>query len=173
MKDKSKLTALVLAILAIVAVIATIITNNAKKAKEQEILIVTNPSNFYTVNSCLYRTITHIASKDYDNLLLLLNDNYKIENKITKENILSIFPKANSSSTYVSEKMYYQELNSNITKYYVMGYVDENKIYDGEDLENIEKNYNYFIVYLDSKNEIFSVEPYDGEIFNKEGLNEK
>ena len=173
MKDKSKLTALVLAILAIIAVITSIVTNNLQEKDDKKILIVTNPSNFYTVNSCLYRIITHISSQDYNNLLLLLNDNYKIENKITNENVLSIFPKVNSSSTYVSEKMYYQELNSNITKYYVMGYIDENKIYDGEDLKNIEKNYSYFIVYLDSKNEIFSVEPYDGEIFNKEGLDEK
>lgn len=173
MRDKSKLTALILAILAVIAIISSIITSNIKENKDKEILIVTNPSNFYTVNSCLYRTITHISSQDYDNLLLLLNDNYKIENKITKDNVLSVFPKVNSSSTFVSEKMYYQELNSNIIKYYVMGYIDENRIYDGEDLENIEKKYTYFIVYLDSKNEIFSVEPYNGEIFNKEGLDEK
>lgn len=171
MKDKSKLVAVILVIITIlVLVINYFFKPNQNK---EETFVVTNASNFYTVNSCLYRTINYISLNDYESLFLLLPEEYKEKNNITKDSIKDIFPKVNAGSTFVSEKMYYVNLSKNLTKYFVKGNIEENKIYDGEVLNKKENNYNYFIVYLDSKNSIFSVEPYDGEIFNEEGLNEK
>lgn len=173
MKDKSKLIALVLSILAIVVVIVTFIVDNNKNNKENnDILIVTNASNFYTVNSCLYRTITYISSNDEESLLLLLPEEYKENNKITQDNVMDLFFDVTETSTFVSEKMYYEYVSENVNKYYVKGYVQENQLFDDELLVKQDYETVYFIVYLDSNENIFSIEPYDGKIF-MEGLNEE
>lgn len=174
MKDKSKLTAIVLAILAIIVVITSLIKNNDKEINEEkEISIVTNYSSFYTVNSCLYRTITYLSSKDKESLLLVLDDTYKEKNNITEDNVLSIFDEIGENYTFDSKKMYYQELNDDIVKYYVYGIAFENQIYDYTVLSDTDGKDFYFVVYMDTKNEIFSIEPYDGKIFLEGDTNEK
>ena len=65
MKDKSRLVAVGLVIIAIVVVIISVVFNDTEEKKtEENIQIVLNYSNFYTVNSCLYRTINYISQKD-------------------------------------------------------------------------------------------------------------
>ena len=166
MKDKSKIVAIILAIAAVSILIYTYFFDNKKEENKEDIRIVTNYSNFYTVNSCLYRLITYIASNDSDSLLLVLDEDYKLENNINKDNVLSVFNNnIDENSTFVSRKMYYEKLKGNITKYYVYGYVEKNQLFD-EDFTN-KLNYEdmYFIVYLDTVNKTFAVEPYSGEIF--------
>ena len=165
MKDKSKLTAVILVVLTILVVVLTYIFDKDKEQNKNEIKIVTNYSNFYTVNSCLYRTITHISTSDKESLLLLLDNNYKKENKIDESNVLDLFSNVDVDSTFVSRKMYYEILNNNITKYYVYGYVEKNQISDDEIINKKENKEMYFIVYLDSTNKTFSIEPYSGDIF--------
>lgn len=168
MKDNSKIVTILLAIIAIVVVVISLLTKTNDQEKNS-ISIVTNASEFYTVTSCLYRTVNYALIDDRDNLLLLLNQEYKKENKVTKNNVLELFNNLKTGNTFVSEKMYYEILDKNLTKYYVSGHVESNEIYDDEILEKNEYNQVYFIVYLDSSNNIFSIEPYDGKIF-KEGV---
>ncbi len=165
MKDNSKYVAIVLAILAVIVIIISLIGETNTEKSNYDTLIVTNPSNFYTVNSCLYRVITYLSEKDTDSLNLVVNDNYKKNNNVTKKNILDLFSDVDPNSTFVSEKMYYETINSNLTKYYVKGHIEANQILDDVILE--DKNYDsvYFIVYLNTSNNLFSIEPYDGEIF--------
>ena len=165
MKDKSKLTAIILVVVTILVVVLTYIFDKDKEIEKNKIEIVTNYSNFYTVNSCLYRTITYITSQDKDSLLLILSDNYKNENKIDKNNVINLFDTIETDSTFVSKKMYYEKLNNNITKYYVYGHIEKNQIVDDEFTNKSEYKEMYFIVYLDSNNKTFSIEPYSGEIF--------
>ena len=165
MKDKSKLTAVILVVLTILVVVLTYIFDKDKEQNKNEIKIVTNYSNFYTVNSCLYRTITHISTSDKESLLLLLDNNYKKENKIDESNVLDLFSNIDVDSNFASRKMYYEILNNNITKYYVYGYVEKNQISDDEIINKKENKEMYFIVYLDSTNKTFSIEPYNGDIF--------
>ena len=173
MKDKSKLLAIGLVILTIVVVIISLVFKDEKNSvDENKIRIVTNYSNFYTVNSCLYRTITYLGAKDKENLLLVLNDDYKDKNNITKDNILSLFNEVGENYTFDSKKMYYQKLNDEIYKYYVYGVAYENKIYDDTILSDVEENDFYFIVYIDTANEIFSIEPYDGKLFIEGDIDE-
>ena len=174
MKDNSKYIAIILVILVVIVLIINLLKNETiEETKKEELAIVKNYSNFYTVNSCLYRTITYASSKESDNLLLLLTDEYVKKNKITKENVLTLFQNVNENSTFVSEKMYYSLLDDSITKYYVKGYIQSNVIYQDEKLNKSSENPVYFIVYLDSFNNIFSIEPYNGEIFEKGDLNGK
>ena len=120
MKDKQNLLVVLLVIVTALVVIINFITKE-EKTEENNIQIVTNYSNFYTVNSCVYRALNHLALKDSDSLLLLINENYKKNNKITKDNVLSKFKDVSQDSTFKSKKMYFEELKSGITKYYVYG----------------------------------------------------
>ena len=172
MRDKKKLTAIILALLAIIVLIISLVSKSKLTEEKEKLSIVTNASNFYTVNSCLYRLTTYISTKDANSLLLLLNDDYKEKNKITKDNVFDIFPVANETDTFVSNKMYYVQLTKDITKYYVSGHIEQNILFDGEVISENGKEQVYFIVYLNSKDKIFSVEPYDGEIFSEGDINE-
>lgn len=157
--DKKTLLTIVLAIAALLVVIIPLFSKNSNK-EANKIEILTNYNEFYTVNSCIYRTITYIAASDKSSLLLTVNDEYKSKNNVTEDNILSMFPEVSSQSTFLSKKMYYQKLSDNVKKYYVYGQIEEES-YSG--LGNTTDE--YFIVYLDSSNKTFSIEPYDGEIF--------
>lgn len=173
MKDNSKYIAIVLAVLALIVVIISLVTGNDNNKKDEfEPLIVTNASNFYTVNSCLYRTITYLSEKDKESLNLILSEEYKKENRVREENILNLFPNVEENSTFVSEKMYYETITSSITKYYVKGYVEKNSIMDNAPLKGKNHDSIYFIVYLNSSDKLFSIEPYDGEIFSEGDINE-
>ena len=65
MKDKSKLTAIILVIITLIVVITSFITKDKEESKVGDINIVTNYSNFYTVDSCLYRTINMMINGNY------------------------------------------------------------------------------------------------------------
>ena len=105
MKDNSKYIAIVLAILAIIVIAISLFKKEDNKNENFEPLIVTNASNFYTVNSCLYRVTNYIAEKDLDSLQLVINDEYKKQNKITTKNILDLFFDVEVGSTFVSENV--------------------------------------------------------------------
>lgn len=166
MKENSKLTVMILIIITIVVVVfSSLFGNQIRKQEEEKIQIVTNYSNFYTVNSCLYRFVTYLHSKDKESIMLILNDTYKNKNKITTDNVLNKLPNVDVDSTFVSNKMYYQQLKNNVTKYYVRGYIEENQISDNFDTNKLNRNEVYFIVYLDTEQKIFSIEPYSGDIF--------
>ena len=163
-KDSTKLLAIILAVLAILVIIISFITKQDKKTTP-EILILKQPSEFFTVNSCLYRTMTFVSKKDTDSVLKILDKKYKKENKINAENVLNLFPKTEGEITFVSKKMFYEKLSKSMKKYYVKGMIKANTIHDYVEVEKEPENYLYFIVIMDSKNQTFSVEPYDGAIF--------
>ena len=165
MKDKSNLLAILLVIITVVVLILTSVFGKKEDVVKKDIRIVTNYSNFYTVNSCLYRTITYINSGDTESLLLVLTDQYKKDNNIDESNVLSIFANIENNSSFNPQKMYYENLNKNITKYYVYGYIEEDILTEDVEISNPNKKTAYFIVYLDTAKEIFSVEPYSGDIF--------
>ena len=169
--DKKNLLAIGLLVLAIILVVSSYILNSINKDTESKIYIVTNYNDFYTVDSCLYRLMTYINSNDNESLSLLLDDKYKKENNITGD-IANLF-NIPENATFTSRKMYYQKLSNNITKYYVYGYVFPNLINQSIKDSINNKTDRYFIVYLDSKNLTFYIEPYDGDIFIGGEINEQ
>ena len=166
MKDKQTKLAIILVIVTVLVVVISFVLNKNKEGiKENEIKIVTNYSNFYTVDSCLFRTVTYLSTKDKESINLILNDKYKNKNNISENNVLSVFPTIDENHIFASKKMYYENLENNIVKYYVYGTVIENKILDDDLITSEQGTDLYFIVYIDTNGSIFSVEPYDGEIF--------
>ena len=168
MDDKnSKPKILILVILAMIVPLAFYLYDNNKSNKPNEIQIVTDYNAFYTVDSCINRFISYLNSKNDNNLKLVITDSYKKKSSIS--DLYNIVP---NNSEFDSRKMYYEEINKDITKYYVQGYV----ISDAYDV-NLTDYYNnrknlYFIVYLNSDNNTFSIEPYSGDIFIEGVLNE-
>ena len=56
--------------------------------------------------------------------------------------------------------MYEEKISANIYKYYIYGFIEKD-VMDSFP----EQKEAYFIVKLDKKNNIFTIEPYSGEIF--------
>ena len=164
MKKKLNLLVVLLGLIIILAFVVLKVNNNNKMNQvEDKVQVVTNYSDFYTVNSCVQRVITYIALDDNKSLLLVLDDDYKSKHSISYDNVLNIFPKFDSTVTFKPQKMYYVNTSKNIVKYYVKGESSSDLSADiGE---------TYFIINLDKKLGLFSVEPYSGKIF-KEGSNE-
>lgn len=167
MLKKLDIKVVLLVVVTLLVVIISYIFNSKQEIQDTKKMIVTNYSNFYTVDSCLYRFSTYLAEKNNENIWLILSDNYKKNNNINKDNILNIFENIDLDSTFVSKKMYYENISDSVTKYYVYGYIQKNQILDDDYIEKIEKRDIYYIVYIDNYNQTFSVEPYDGEIFNQ------
>lgn len=171
-EERKKLyLAIILPIITIIIVVISFTTRQSNDIKH-DISILKQPSEFFTVNSCLYRTITYVSNKDTDSLLKVLSDTYKKKNKINANNVLKVFPSINGEATFVSKKMYYEKINNKIKKFYVKGIVKKNTIHDFSQVEKEENDYIYFIVTMDSKKQVFSIEPYDGEIFMDGDTNE-
>ena len=166
MKEKnSKLLAILLAILTITVVIVSIFLVAKDDDRDDDLLIVSNASEFFTVNSCLYRITNYVYKKDTSSLINVLTSKYKKKNKISELNVLDEFPKVTQSSTFLSKKMYYKNLKKGINKYYVFGVIRPNILHDYEAVKENEEQEVYFVVVLDSNKQVFSIEPYDGEVF--------
>ena len=161
---KNTILVIVFALLVIIAVVLINKNNPTFTKKEKgtysKINIVKNYSNFYTVNSCVYRYLTYVANENKTSILNVLDEEYVNSNNITEENVLSFLTKYEGNISFESVKMYEEEINKNITKYYVKGNVI-NDIIDS-DAELTEA---YFIVKLDKKEQVFSIMPYNGEVF--------
>lgn len=156
---------LLLVIITLVVLITSVVMNYTNKEEEKnDISIVTNYTNFYTVDNCANRYVTSITMGDSDSLLKQLSSSYKKENNVNKDNVLNIIGSIDATS-YKSNKMYYEAINENVTKYYVDGSLVKEEFDEYMNIvSNTSKEY-YLIIYLNKKNDTFSVEPYDGEIF--------
>lgn len=122
--------------------------------------IVSNYGDFYTVNSCVYRYLTYVQSSNTSALLKVLDDDYVSKNGINSANIYNYLTKYDGNVNFSSQKMYVEKVSKNIYKYYVYGYVEK------DIMDSFPEKYDaYFIVILDKKENIFTIEPYNGEIF--------
>ena len=126
----------------------------------ETISIVSEPNDFYTVSSCVSKYLNYLAVSDSDNLLVLISNEYKKENSITKENIYNFIGTLTGVHSFNARKMFVQRLSQNTYKYYVYGFISRETINT-----NPEENNFYIVVILDRKNGTFAIEPYDGSMF--------
>ena len=128
---------------------------------EEEIQIVKDNSTFFTVSSCVSKYLNAISSKNTDNLLILLDDKYKKKYNIDAGTVYDHTGYLDGNYTFKGKKMYFEKVGKSRYKYYVYGVISKDII----NTISEEEDY-YIIVYLNEKNMTFSIEPYDGEIFN-------
>ena len=165
MKDKTNLIALILVIVTAIVLIVTYITKNKNNdTDEEKVSIVTNYSDFYTVDSCLNRFIIFLSSNNKSDVFSILNEEYKEKNDITEDNVLDLFESIKEGSSFVSKKMYYTSIDKNVYKYYVYGSIEYSELYI-DNSSNTNSTDTYFIVYIDKNKHLYSVEPYYGNIF--------
>jgi len=120
-----------------------------------KIKLLNDYSRFFTVNSCIYKYVNYVQSKNVENILKVLDNDYKMSKNINKNNIFDNIETLNSNYSFVSKKIYYEEIDEYNFKYYVYGYLEEDTI-DGYG----EKFDRYYIVKFDTKKSVFSITPY-------------
>lgn len=165
MNNEEKNQKIFAVILVIILVMFGIYNLFFKKSKEEKIdtktiTVVKDNDRFYTVASCVNKYLSYLSSNDVDNLYLLLNDGYKKENNITKENINDFIKTTMEFITFNPRKMFEQRLSKDVYKYYVKGYIRKDTFNDIGSKEEY-----YIIVIMDQSNLTFSIMPYDGEMF--------
>ena len=132
----------------------------SKENIDNSIKIVTDQNRFFEVSACVNKFITYSQTDDTNKIISILNDNYIKENNITEDNVFDYLKHFNPNDVFTARKMFYQQIDKSIYKYYVYGRYREELLYSyGE-----EQNY-YLIVYLYTDNMTFSIEPYNGELF--------
>ncbi len=137
--------------------ISTTINNN-------EYVLLSDYSRFFTVNSCVYKFVNYLQKQEYEKLLEVLNKDFVSNNNISASNLNNFFPNLNNGTySYVSKKIYYKKETKNIIKYYVYGYIQK------ETIDSVgEKNYYSYEVNFDTKNQTFDIAPYIGDLFKEE-----
>lgn len=156
-----KILLIVLVFLILVLVLLMIFKNDKKATFSKEIKIVTDASDFYTVSSCVSKYVNYLYNQDVDNLLVLLNQEYVKENNIDSSNIFTYINSITSYQQFRAKKMFYQQVDENVYKYYIYGILEEEYIDStGKYMGDL-----YVIVYLNEEGMTFSIEPYDGEMF--------
>lgn len=125
--------------------------------------LVDDYSAFFTVNSCIYKYITYLSSNKTDDLINVLDKEYVLSNNIDSNNIYNYVNKLSGNYSFKAKKMYYQISDEKIEKYFVYGYLIE------ETIDGVVSNQDYYlIVNLDTENQLFSIAPYNGQIFKEE-----
>lgn len=164
MNNKGKIIILVL-ITVLVVSISYILSRREEEKVNSDYSVVSNYNTFFTVDYCAGKYISHLSNKDINSLLLMLNENYKKENKINEDNIFEYIDELNNKQyLFSSRKMYEENLSDSVVKYYVKGYIAEDVLFEGDYIAPRKIEY-YLIVYLDHDNQTFSIEPYNGKIF--------
>lgn len=162
---KKKITIILLVVVVIIyGGIFFLVERNDRKKASLSASIVTDYSEFFTVNSCISKYFNYLGSKDEDALYKLLSADYKRKKIITKENVLMNLSIVASGSSFAAQRIYKEKVREDIYKYYVYGFIEVG----GLEIDDVSRTEDYIIVYLDKKNTLFSIEPYDGKEY-KEG----
>lgn len=130
--------------------------------KETEYKLLNDYSRFFTIDSCVYKYITYVSNSKTEDILKVLDSDYVRDNNINSSNLYNYVGTLEGNYTFKTKKIYYEVLNNNYIRYYVYGYL----IQDSLDSIGDKQDY-YFIVNLDTKNQLFSISPYDGSIFKE------
>ena len=118
-------------------------------------------SLFFTIEECVNRYINAVSQENTSDLIKLLDKKYISDNLITKENILNKIGSLNNNNSFKALKMY-KTTSSNSIKYYVYGLIQK------ETIDGYDKGTDYYVIITTDKEiKLFSVTPYDGEIFKE------
>ena len=164
-EEKNKKIFLIILVIAVLCLGIYKLFFEGKKIKEESIdtetiSIVTNPNDFYTVSSCVSKYLSYLSIGDTEKIFILLSDEYKKNNEVTKDNLYIFLNQLSGVYNFNPKKMFVQQINKNVYKFYVYGVISEEMM----DLASDETDF-YIVVILDRENTTFSIEPYDGNVF--------
>lgn len=161
-KKRDNYVFLIIVILILISVLGLLFLNrtdnNINKVEETKYYLLSDYSRFFTVNSCINKYVNSLNNKNYENILKLLDEDYKKQNSIDINNVSNFIDKLDGNYSFVSKNIYYNKINNQIIIYYVKGYL----VSDMLDTINNEKIDKYYIVKFDLKNNLFSIIPDSG-----------
>lgn len=152
----------ILIILILYSVIVLLI-DKTELFKQNKITEVKNYSEFYTVSNSANLYLSYLSSSNKDSVYAILDNDYKDKKGITKDNVIE---KLNDVKDIVPALRVNNMYEEEISKYNKKYYLKANLIDNGEEYKII-RDY-YLIVTIDSKNNTYSITPYDGAIFKEE-----
>ena len=145
---------IIIAIVILILFIGYRIYENYSKTKKEMFLsqqktIVTDDSRFFTVLSCVNKYLNTIQNGNPNEILLILNDEYKEENGINIDNYQNFVPSLDKSSIYDYEgtEMYQKRISKNVVEYYVYGNIKENNMVDAP----VRTKYNLTVVLYENE----------------------
>lgn len=170
MKKKDNYFMLIIICIILFCVVALLFfydeTEEVVLEKEPTYKLVQDYSTFFTINSCVYKYINFISGRQTDDLLKVLDSDFINSNNIDENNIYRFVGDYNGNYSFVTKKIYYEE--ENINKYYVYGFLQK------ENINGIMDKIDYYVIInLDTKNNLFSITPYNGKIFKEENDEDK
>ncbi len=98
-----------------------------KEKKENEVNYsnvytkVKDYNRYYTVTSLVEKFYSYINSKDYNNVLIILNSDYKNTNNINLSNIDNYLPKHEVNIGFQPGLICTKQISKDLTSYYVKG----------------------------------------------------
>jgi len=145
------------------------VNNNVPIEEKAKIIKVDNVSMFFTVENCINKYLTYLYSKDTEIVFNLLDESYKKEFDISKENVIQYVEDLNGIYTFSAKDMYYEK-NGDIQKYYVTGEITADGLVEVvSEASSIKFN---ITVILDMSNKTFTVIPYGyGGMYYEEKYN--
>lgn len=161
--NNSKKYTILIFIVILLGIFLIIVINDEKikgAIQKDEYKVVNNASNFFTIEGCVNKYISSLYQKNTEDILTLLNEEYKETHGINETNIFNYIETFKNETTFNAKKMYIKDN----TSFYVFGYLMEETI----DSFNILDNY-YLIVNINKENNTFNVTPYNGKIFIDKG----
>lgn len=167
MEKKKDYTLLIIICVILLCIVVLLFLNNDSNnnnilSEGPKYKLVDDYSRFFTVDSCVYKYVTYLNGNKTDELIKILDEEYIKNNNIDSNNVYNYVNKLSGNYSFKSKKIYYQVGNEKVVKYFVYGYLIEETI-DGIG----EKQDYYVIVNLDLENQLFSIAPYDGEMFKE------
>lgn len=145
---------IIIAVVILILFIGYRIYENYTKAKNEMILsqqktIVTDDSRFFTVISCINKYLNTVQNGNPNDILLILNEEYKEANGINNNNYQKFIPSLDKTKLYEYEgnEMYQKRISKNVIEYYVYGNIKESNMDD----DPVRTKYNLTVILYENE----------------------
>lgn len=169
MEEHQKKVITIIAGVLIVIVILVLVLNHFVKDKDDkktstptvttkfntEIKALNDYNEFFTVNQIINNYYLSLAGGNLETVYAYLDEEYITKNNITLSNLKNKIKMDYNNVGYTSTEIYYNA-NSDITYYFINGYLEDNNLDD--DSVNYYKDLKYLII-ADKKSNKFTVTP--------------
>lgn len=167
--EKNVLTSIIFVLIFIAFLIYIGITKIIEAKKEQEesmkTVLVTEPSRYFTAINCVQNYLNYVQRGNTDDILLLLNDEYKEENRVNASSLKNYIPTLdkNFMYDYVGEEMYQHRISKNVVEYYINGKIKKSQM----DEASTYTDYDITVVLYEDKF-LYSIKPGIGGLYDEQ-----
>ena len=167
--EKNVLTSIVFVLIFISFLIYLGVSKLIEAKKEQEesqkTVLVTDAGRYFTAVNCVKSYLNYVQRGNTDDMLLLLNEEYKEANRITASTVRNHIPKLeyNYMYDYVGEEMYQHRISKNVVEYYIKGRIKKSQM----DEDSTYSDYDVTVVLYEDKF-LYSIKPRIGGLYDEQ-----